>query len=80
MEGGLAEDQVEKRGIVGLDDEKEDFFCGNSKERRANDGTWRIGPYSRVYQVRVPWRGRDDGDLSMISSVFAGQNQSSIQL
>lgn len=51
MECGLAENEVEHRGIVGLDDEEEDFFCRDSKERWADDGIGRIGPYPRVYQV-----------------------------
>ena len=51
MECGLAEEEVEKGGIVGLDDKKEDLFSRDSEESRANDGVGRICPYSSVDEV-----------------------------
>lgn len=51
MECGLADEQVQERGIVGLDDEEENLFCWNFEERRPNDCVWRIGPYLRMDQV-----------------------------
>ena len=69
MKGGLAKEQVEEGGVVGLDDEEEDFFCRYLEERGANDCVWRIGPYSSMDQVRVPWCCRDNGNLQMVSAI-----------
>lgn len=63
MECWLAEKEIEKGGVICLDDKEEDLFCWDSKERGANDCIGRIGPNSGVDQVGVPWRGRDDSNL-----------------
>lgn len=66
MKCGFAEQEIEKRGIVGLDDEEEDFFCRYSEESGANDGIGRVGPDSRVNEVGVPWSGRENSDLDSL--------------
>ena len=67
MKCRLAEQEVEEGGIVGLDDEEEDFLCWDSKERGSNDHVGRICPYPRMDQVRIPRCGRDDGNLNRVS-------------
>jgi len=67
MECGLAEEQVEKSGIVCLDNKEEDFLCRDPKERGPNDGVGRISPYPIVNQVRIPRSCGDDSDLDTVS-------------
>lgn len=63
MQDGLIEYKIQQSSVIRLNNKEEDFLCWNAKECRANDGSGRIGPYSGVDQIRVPWRGRDDCDL-----------------
>lgn len=63
MECGLAEDQIQQRGVVCLDEEKEDFLEGNVKQRGANNDMVRVAPYVGADQIRVPWYCCSDGDL-----------------
>ena len=67
MKCGLAEEEIEDRGVVCLYDEEKDFFCRDPKYRRPNYGVWRIRPDARVNQVGVPRRGGDDSDLLIFS-------------
>ena len=60
----FAQDQVEQRGVVGLDDEKENLLKWDIEELWANDDMAWIAPYASADQVRVPGNGVGDGDLS----------------
>lgn len=63
LEGGLAEDEVEERGIVRLHNEEEDFFKGDVKQLRAHNDVSRIAPDAVADEVRIPGDCCDDGDL-----------------
>lgn len=54
MKGGFAGEDVEKGGIVCLDNKEEDLFSRYVEECRANNHVCRIGPYVAVDEVRVP--------------------------
>lgn len=68
MEYWFAEEKVEQRCIVGLDDKEEDLFRRNLEEGRTNDGVGRICPYPGVDEVRVPWSSGYDSNLRMVSA------------
>ena len=68
MERGLAEEEVEQGGIVGLNDKKEDLFGWYSEESRTNDRIGWICPYLGVNEVRIPRSGGDDSDLERVSA------------
>ena len=67
MERGLAAEEVEQRGIVGLDDEEEDLFKRYLEQLGANNDILGICPNLGAYQVRVPWYSPDHCDLKMVS-------------
>ena len=51
MEGGFAGQKVEKRGVIGLNDEEEDLFGRYVEKGRANYGVGRVCPYSAANEV-----------------------------
>jgi len=67
LEGGLAEDQIQQRGVVCLYKEEEDFLERNVKQRGANNDMVRVAPYIGANQIRVPWYCGSDGDLANAS-------------
>ena len=79
MKCRLAEQKVEEGGVICLNDEEEDLFCRYPEERWANDRIWRIGPYPSMDEVRVPWRGREDGNLQYMSSTPIHKNSDNLQ-
>lgn len=70
MERRFTKQEVKERGIVGLDDEEEHFFCWYPEESGANDCIGRICPYPCMNQVRVPWRSREDGNLQEMNPIL----------
>ena len=62
MESWLAEKKVKEGGIVGLDDEKEDFLCGYTEDLWPHYGVLRVCPYLRFDEIGVPWCGRGNGN------------------
>ena len=51
MKGWLAGEEVEKGGIVRLDDEEEDLFGRYMEQGGAHDGIFRICPDSAANEV-----------------------------
>jgi hypothetical protein len=66
LERGLAEYEVQHRGIVRLDEEEEDLFERNVKERGTDDDMAGIAPDVGADEVRVPWYRRGDSDLPLL--------------
>lgn len=54
VKGGFGGEDVEKRGIVCLNDEKEDLLSRDMEQSRANNDMCRIGPYSAADEVGIP--------------------------
>ena len=63
MEGRFAEEEVEERGVVGLDYKEEDLFDRNPEEGKSQRGRRRVGPYSVANEERIPRCGRGHSDL-----------------
>lgn len=68
----LAEEQIQQRRVVGLNDEEKDLFKGNVEERRAENHMAWVTPYAGANEVRIPWNGRGYGDLRSQSSPLGG--------
>jgi hypothetical protein len=66
LERRLAEYEVQHRGIVRLDEEEEDLFERNVKERGADDDMAGIAPDVGADEVRVPWYCSGDSDLPVL--------------
>ena len=66
VEGGLAAKQVQKRSVVGLDDEEEYLLQWNIEEFGTDHGVFRVRPNTVADQVGVPWSGGDKGDLDKV--------------
>jgi hypothetical protein len=49
--GGLAEQQIQQRGVVGLDYEKEDLLKRDVEKRRADDDMAWITPYPGANEI-----------------------------
>ena len=62
MKCRLAQKEIEQGGIISLDGKEEHLFCWDAEKCRSCYGVWWICPYSGLDQVRIPRRGRDDGD------------------
>ena len=69
MEDGLAQEQVEERSVVGLDDEEKELFERDAKDGGAEDGGFGVGPDGVLDEVRVPGRRGDDGNLGCYEQV-----------
>ena len=67
MKRWFAQDEVEERGIVRLDDEKEDFLCWNLVQGGPNDNVVRIRPYPVANEVGIPGSCGHHGNLRHIS-------------
>jgi hypothetical protein len=63
LKRGLAEDQIQQRGVVRLDEEEEDFLERNVKQRGANNDMVRVTPYIGTDQIGIPRYCCSDGDL-----------------
>jgi len=70
MKNGLAEEQIEQRGVVSLDEKEKDLLRRYAEQSRTDDGGGRVCPYPSVDQVRVPWRGGKHRDLLRISTQY----------
>lgn len=62
MQDRFAEEEVQQRGVVSLDDEEEHFFEWDAEEGGPEDGIGRVGPDAGVDEVAVPGDCGDDGD------------------
>ena len=69
MKGRRTEHQVKQGGIVRLYDKEEDLLCWDFEQSGSKNGVRGICPDFVVYQVRVPWRCGDDGNLDMVSAL-----------
>jgi hypothetical protein len=63
LERRLAENEVQQRGVVCLDDKEKDLFEGDIEQRRPGDHVAGIAPDARTDEVRVPGNGSAHGDL-----------------
>ena len=63
MHRSFVESEVDERSIVGLYDEEEDLFNGDTKDGGSKDCVRWVGPDVLPNQVRVPWCGGYDSDL-----------------
>lgn len=63
LEGRLGQDEVQQRGVVGLDEEEEDLLEGDVKESRARNDVAGIAPYAVADKVRIPGERCEHGDL-----------------
>lgn len=66
LERRLAKDQIQQRGVVGLDEEEEYFLKRNVKQRGADDDMARVTPYIGADEIGVPWYCRGDSDLPLL--------------
>jgi hypothetical protein len=66
LKRGLAEYEVQHRGIVRLNEEEEDLFERNIKERGTDDDMAGIAPDVGADEVRVPWYCCGDSDLPLL--------------
>ena len=67
MKDGFTEEQVQERGVVGLDHEEEELFERDSEDGGPKDRGLGVRPDGIVDEVRVPGSGRDDGYLGHVS-------------
>jgi hypothetical protein len=58
LEGWSAQDDIQQRGVVSLDDEEEDFFEGNVEQLGSNNNMARVAPDAGSDEVGIPWYGR----------------------
>ena len=77
MKCWFAQDEVEERRVVRLDDEKEDFLCWNLVQGGPNDDIVRIRPYPVANEVGIPGCCRHHGDLQHINCF--GYNHNCLQ-
>lgn len=63
LERWLTEDEIQECGIVGLDDEEEDLFERDVKQRWTDNDVAGVAPDACADEVRVPRKGRSDGNL-----------------
>jgi hypothetical protein len=66
LECGLAEYEIQHRGVVRLDEEEEDLLERNVKERGANDDMAGIAPDVGANEVGIPWYCSGDSDLPLL--------------
>ena len=80
MKNGLVQQQINERGGVRLNDDKEDFLVGDTEEDRTNDGIGGVGPDPAVDQIRVPWNRGHKGNLSPLVSGSSHDQQNLLPL
>lgn len=67
MKDWFADNQIKQRSDVGLYNKEEDLFRRYIKKSRANDDVRGIGPYSSMYQMRIPRGSREKCNLVFIN-------------
>jgi hypothetical protein len=75
MKGRLAQQAVEQRGVVGLDDEEEQLLDRDGEQGWAEDGRVWIRPDIVPDEVGIPRDGGSDGDLTSRSEGSPGAGQ-----
>ena len=63
MKHGFAEDEIQERSVVGLDDEKEDLFERYVEQLWANYHVLGVAPDVVANEIRIPRCRRDHCDL-----------------
>ena len=62
MQNRFVEEDVNKGRDVSLYHKEEEFFEGDPKQTRPNNGLWWVGPYFLLNQVGIPWQSCGKGD------------------
>lgn len=62
MENRFVEEYVYEGRDVSLYHEEEEFFEGDPKQTRSDNGLWRVRPYFLLNQVGIPWQSSGKGD------------------
>jgi hypothetical protein len=68
LKGGFTEYEIQQRGIVRLNDEEEELFERNVKQRRTDDDMAGVAPDAGANQVRIPRYCCGDSDLALLST------------
>jgi hypothetical protein len=57
LEGWSAQNDIQQRGVVCLDDEEEDFLDRNVEQFRSNNHMARVAPDAGSDEIGIPWYG-----------------------
>jgi hypothetical protein len=67
LECWLAQNKIQERSVVGLDDKEEDLLERDVKQRWTDNDMAGIAPDACANEVRVPRKGRGDGNLHLLA-------------
>jgi hypothetical protein len=73
LECWLAQNKIQERGVVGLDNKEKDLLERDVKQRGTNNDMAGIAPDACANKVRIPRKGRGDSNLQL-SARMAFQN------